>query len=115
MNFAIIAFCIIIVLSVALSILYVNRLQRSFKKIIAVLNEYMKGDLNVRFKMNEKDEFAPITDSFNKLATLLSYNIDKLKQTEQERKNFIATISHDLRTPFSVAKGYTETALTKIQ
>lgn len=114
MNFAVIAFCIILVLSVALSILYVNRLQRSFKKIIAVLNEYMKGNLDVRFNMNENDEFAPITDSFNKMATLLSYNIDKLKQTEQERKNFIATISHDLRTPLSVAKGYTETALTKI-
>ena len=114
MSLAIIAFCVILVLSVVLSLLYVNRLQKNFKKIIAVLNEYMKGDFNVRFEMNDKDEFAPITDSFNKMATLLSYNIDKLKQTEQERKNFIATISHDLRTPLSVAKGYTETALNKI-
>ena len=114
MSLAIIAFSVILVLSVALSLLYVNRLQRNFTKIIAVLNEYMKGDFNVRFELNDKDEFAPITDSFNKMASLLSYNIDKLKQTEQERKNFIATISHDLRTPLSVAKGYTETALDKI-
>ena len=114
MSLAIIAFCVILILSIVLSIWYVNRLQRNFKKIIAVLNEYMKGDFNVRFEMNDRDEFAPITDSFNKMAALLSYNIDKLKQTEQERKNFIATISHDLRTPLSVAKGYTETALNKI-
>ena len=114
MSLAIIAFGVIIFLSVVLSFWYVNRLQRNFKKIIAVLNEYMKGDFNVRFKLNAKDEFAPITDSFNKMATLLSFNIDKLKQTEQERKNFIATISHDLRTPLSVAKGYTETALTRL-
>jgi len=113
-SFAIIAVCVIIVLSVVLTYWYVNRLQRSFKKIIAVLNEYMNGDLNVRFEMNEEDEFAPITRSFNKMATSLSYNIERLKKTEQERKDFIATISHDLRTPLSVAKGYAETALDKI-
>ncbi|HVX25640.1 MAG TPA: HAMP domain-containing sensor histidine kinase [Parafilimonas sp.] len=113
-SFAIIALCVIIILSVVLSYWYVNRLQRSFKKIIAVLNEYMKGDFNVRFEMNDRDEFAPITNSFNKMATLLSYNIERLKQTEQERKDFIATISHDLRTPLSVAKGYAETALDKM-
>jgi signal transduction histidine kinase len=113
-SFAVIAFCVIIIISVILSLLYINRLQRSFRKIILVLNAYMKGDFDVRFEKNERDEFAPITDSFNKMATLLSYNIKRLKQTEQERKDFIATISHDLRTPLSVAKGYTETAITKI-
>ncbi len=113
-SLAIIAFCVIIFISVVLTFWYINRLQRNFKKIIAILNEYMQGDFNVRFEVKKNDEFAPITESFNRMATLLSYNIDKLKQTEQERKNFIATISHDLRTPLSVAKGYTETALTKI-
>jgi signal transduction histidine kinase len=113
-RFAVIAFCLIIIISVILSLLYINRLQKNFKKIILVLNAYMKGNFDVRFDKNEKDEFAPITESFNKMATLLSYNINRLKQTEQERKDFIATISHDLRTPLSVAKGYTETAITKI-
>jgi len=112
-SFAVIALCVIIIVSVILSLWYISRLERSFKKIILVLNEFMKGDLNVRFDKN-KDEFAPITDSFNKMATLLSYNISRLKQTEQERKDFIATISHDLRTPLSVAKGYTETAIARI-
>lgn len=113
-SLVIIVFGAIIILSVILSFWYINRLQRSFKKIIFVLNKYMNGDLNVRFAIDQNDEFSPITLSFNKLAALLSYNIDKLKKTEQERKDFIATISHDLRTPLSVAKGYTETALEKI-
>jgi signal transduction histidine kinase len=113
-GFALMASGVIIVLSIVLSLLYVNRLQKSFKKIIQVLNEYMEGNLSARFEKNAKDAFAPITDSFNQMANLLSYNINRLKQTEQERKDFIATISHDLRTPLSVAKGYTETAITKI-
>jgi signal transduction histidine kinase len=113
-SLAVTVFCVIIILSVVISLLYIRRLQHNYKKIIEVLNEFMRGNLNARFNRQEKDEFAPITDSFNRMATLLSYNIDKLKQTEQERKNFIATISHDLRTPLAVAKGYTETALTKM-
>lgn len=113
-SFAVMALCVIIILSIVLSYWYINRLQRNFKKIIAVLNIYMNGDFNVRFDLNDKDEFAPITNSFNRMATLLSYNIERLKQTEQERKDFIATISHDLRTPLSVAKGYAETALDKM-
>jgi len=113
-SFAVTALGVIIILSVILSLWYVNRLEKSFTKIILVLNEFMKGDLTVRFDKSKKDEFEPITDSFNKMATLLSYNISRLKQTEQERKDFIATISHDLRTPLSVAKGYTETAIARI-
>jgi signal transduction histidine kinase len=47
------------------------------------------------------------------MADLLVYNINRLKATEQERKDFIATISHDLRTPLAIAHGYTETILLK--
>jgi signal transduction histidine kinase len=41
------------------------------------------------------------------------YNINRLKATETERKEFIATISHDLRTPLAIARGYAETSLLK--
>ena len=49
--------------------------------------------------------------AFNSLADRLHQTISQLKQSEDERKNFITNISHDLRTPLSVAKGYTETLL----
>jgi K+-sensing histidine kinase KdpD len=47
------------------------------------------------------------------MADLLSSAISELTRSEQERKNFIAIISHDLRTPLSIARGYTETLLLK--
>jgi len=47
------------------------------------------------------------------MAVLLSSTINKLTKSEQERNDFIATISHDLRTPLAIARGYTETLLLK--
>jgi len=47
------------------------------------------------------------------MADLLSATINSLTKSEQERKDFIANISHYLRTPLSIARGYTETLLIK--
>jgi len=102
---------IIIAASVILSLLYITGLQQRFNRIIAVLDKFKQGDLNIRFSNSVKDEMFPITDSFNKMASMLAYNINRLKESEKERKDFIANISHDLRTPLSIARGYTETLL----
>ena len=103
------AFAIIIVVSVFISLYYIKRLQRRYNAVISVLDEYKRGNFNARFPENKKDEFTPVTTSFNAMADLLSENINRLKKGEQERKNFIANISHDLRTPLSIASGYAET------
>jgi signal transduction histidine kinase len=81
--------------------------------LITVLERFEAGDYTARFNINMKDELLPVTQAFNKMADLLSTTITQLKKSEQERKTFIATISHDLRTPLSIARGYTETLMLK--
>jgi signal transduction histidine kinase len=106
-------FLVIIALSIIFSLIYFNRIQRSFNRMLTVLEKFQNGDLTARFETKENDELAPVTKSFNKLADMLVYNINQLTKSEKERKDFIATISHDLRTPLSIVKGYTETLLIK--
>jgi signal transduction histidine kinase len=36
---------------------------------------------------------------FNEMADILTTNIDKLKEVENLRRELIANVSHDLRTP----------------
>lgn len=112
-NLLIKAFCVILALSIIFSFFYLNRIQRSFNRMLGVLDKFQNGDFEARFQIKEQDELAPITQAFNKMADLLVYNINRLKKSEKERKDFIANISHDLRTPLSVARGYTETLLIK--
>ena len=106
-------FCVIVIISIIFSLLYLRQIRRSFSRMIAVLERFQNGDLQARFDIKENDELAPVTLAFNKMADLLGYNIDRLTKSEKERKDFIANISHDLRTPLSIARGYIETLLMK--
>jgi signal transduction histidine kinase len=104
-------FFVIIVLSIIFSLVYFNRIQKSFSRMISVLERFQNGDFEARFNVKENEELAPVTTAFNKMADLLEYNIGRLTKSEKERKDFIANISHDLRTPLSIARGYAETLL----
>ena len=106
---AIQAFVIIILLSLIFTLIYLKRTSKNFEQMISVLEKFEAGDYNARFNEKRRDELQPVTHAFNKMANLLSANIAKVTNSEQERKNFIASISHDLRTPLSIARGYIET------
>ncbi len=114
-NLAILAFVCIILLSVIISIIYLNRIQQNFNRMLHVLKKFEEGDFEARFKIKEQHELAPVAEAFNNLADLLVYNINSLTKSEKNRKDFIATISHDLRTPLAILRGYTETLLIKKQ
>ncbi|MEO8712588.1 MAG: HAMP domain-containing sensor histidine kinase [Parafilimonas sp.] len=114
-NLAIKAFCFIIIVSILFSLLYIKRIQKSFQSMIGVLEKFKNGDYTARFAIKDNDELAPVSLAFNKMADLLTYNINQLKLSENERKDFIANISHDLRTPLSIARGYAETLQIKKQ
>jgi signal transduction histidine kinase len=44
---------------------------------------------------------------------LLVDNINRLTASEKERRDFMVNISHDLRTPLAIARGYAETLVLK--
>lgn len=110
-SLAIQAFAAIIILSLIISIFYLTRIRKSFNRMIDVLQRFEGGDYTARFQISDRDDLAPVTNAFNKMADLLSSTITSLTRSEKERKDFIAIISHDLRTPLSIARGYAETVL----
>ncbi len=112
-NLLIIAFCIIIILSIVFSFIYLNQMQRRFNQMIAVLEKFQNGNLEARFEIKEDDELAPVTLAFNKMADMLSDNIHRLTRSVKERKDFIINISHELKTPLAIARGYTESLSIK--
>ncbi|GAB2569879.1 two-component system histidine kinase PnpS [Gracilibacillus alcaliphilus] len=56
---------------------------------------------------------APVINEAKELkgSVLVFYDITKLKRVEQVRKDFVANVSHELKTPITSIKGFAETLL----
>ena len=103
----------ILAFSLLVTVWYISRFRRRFDDMMVVLNKFREGDFTARFALRENDELELVTSSFNKMADLLLDNIDRVTASEKERRDFMVNVSHDLRTPLAIARGYTETLALK--
>jgi signal transduction histidine kinase len=104
---------ITLVVALLLGLLIIWLLTRNFRKIIQVMERFKKGDLTARVKLQATGEVKQVGDMFNEMAEILTDNIEKLKAVENLRRELIANVSHDLRTPISIIHGYMETLQMK--
>ncbi|WP_211747197.1 HAMP domain-containing sensor histidine kinase [Paenibacillus sp. Marseille-Q4541] len=56
--------------------------------------------------VKKKDEIGRLEESFNGMVSQLRESQEQQKKEEQLRKNLIADLSHDLRTPLTVVRGH---------
>jgi signal transduction histidine kinase len=66
------------------------------------------GNLKHRLDTDQKNEFDDVSADFNEMAERLSDFVSSRLQDEATRKELIAGISHDLRTPLTSARAYIE-------
>ena len=96
---------IITVLLVALSLLLALILSKRIARPIVGINdrsrELAKGNYQVQFEPSGYKEIAELADTLNHAAK-------ELNQVELLRRELIANVSHDLRTPLTMISGYAE-------
>ncbi len=89
-------------------------LTRNLRKIIQTVQKFEAGDLNARVQLDSKGgELTPLANTFNHMADTIVKNIEELQAVDNLRKELIANVSHDLRTPLSIIHGYVETLIIK--
>jgi signal transduction histidine kinase len=86
---------------------------RNMRKIVNVIRDFQKGNLSARIKLKSKGELQEFADSFNEMADTIVSNIDQMKKMDGLRRDLVANVSHDLRTPLAIIRGYVETVLIK--
>ncbi len=61
----------------------------------------------------EADEIDRLGESFDAMADTIGKQMRALEEKDQLRRNLVANVSHDLRTPLAALKGYIETLMVK--
>jgi signal transduction histidine kinase len=85
----------------------------NLRRIITVIRNFQKGNLNARIVLKSKGELKEFADSFNEMADTIVNNIKEIKRMDDLRRVLVANVSHDLRTPLTIIRGYIETIVLK--
>jgi len=92
-------------LAIAVAILFTFFLSRRIlapvKALTGATRQFGKGDFSRRVTYEGKGELGELARSFNSMA-------DNLEHTQRLRRNMVADVAHELRTPLSNLKGYLE-------
>lgn len=100
-NQLIIVTFIALILSFGLSLIISRKLSRPIEKITDLSKELALGNYDIEF---DKGEYTEISN----LANTLNIATKELSKSEELRRDFLANVTHDLKTPLTVIKSYGE-------
>lgn len=87
------------------------------KKLAAVMETFEGGNLGSNIHLPAPrglpDEIDRLSSTFKEMAARIEAQMAELKASDQMRRELVANVSHDLRTPLATLQGYIETLLIK--
>lgn len=92
----------VLLLAFLLSAWLSMRQSRPISEMAEATRRFADGNFDIRMRgYNDPREIAELAASFNNMA-------DSLQETERQRREFIANVSHELKTPMTTIAGYTD-------
>ena len=76
-------------------------------------NDLTHLDITQEPNASSGDEISQLGTTFKEMAERLAQQMNALKKTDTLRRELVANVSHDLRTPIASLQGYLETLLLK--
>ena len=92
----------VLLLSFVVSAWLSMRQSRPISEMAEATRRFADGNFDVRMRgYDDPSEIAELASSFNNM-------VDSLQETERQRREFIANVSHELKTPMTTIAGYTD-------
>ncbi len=101
------------------ALLLFNRMTRRLRQLTSALETFRQSDFSEPpgflngFPASSGDEIDKLGMIFKQMAERMVQQITELKATDAHRRELMANITHDLRTPLTSLQGYLETVLMK--
>ena len=92
----------VLFLTFVISYITTKRQAEPIKEMSLAANRFARGDFSVRVDDTGRvDEIGQLTEAFNTMA-------DSLERSENLRRDFVANVSHELKTPMTVISGFSD-------
>lgn len=96
--------------------LYLRRkLLRPFRRLDAFARHIAAGNLDVPLEMDKQNLFGPFTESFDLMRSELLRAKENEYRANQSKKELVASLSHDIKTPVASIQAITELMLVQEQ
>jgi len=95
-------------LSVGFALLYAMPLSSRIQRLRAGTERIAGGQLGSEVRVDGHDEVARLADDFNRMARALEEAAEREREMERARRDLVASVSHDLRTPLASTRALIE-------
>ncbi len=109
-------------LSFIIAMIYSKTVSKPLINITSAANKMANMDFDVKLDVKREDELGILSNSLNTLSVELETSLNELthannqlkldyekeKKQEKVRKEFVANVSHELKTPLGIVKGFAE-------
>ena len=105
-----------LLLSIALTSLYLTRsifrhISEPLDTLTAGVARIRDGDLDAPISYTEPDEFKSACDAVDEMAARLKASLEQQQLAQQKKQELIVGMSHDLKSPMTSIRAYTEALL----
>ena len=99
---------VVLLLLLLVSVFMSFRFTAPIRKITQIANELAHGNLSIQTNIHQKDEIGQLAYSMDQLAIELRKSKEIQRNEAKMHDNFLADISHELKTPVTVIRGSLE-------
>lgn len=99
-----------ILIALALGAFLTWWLVRPLRRMAAEVEEIGDGAYNTRLHVKGNDEFASLSGAINSMTERVEISLENMKETDRMRRELVANVGHDLRTPLAAVTAHLEEA-----
>ncbi len=100
-----------VLVALLLGLVFARRFTAPLTAMTSVAEAMAQGDYDQTLSITRSDEIGKLAGALNQMAESARDRMSELHRLEQIRRDFVANVSHELKTPIAAVRGLVETVI----